>query len=342
MSLSAQCTLCAGARAIDASIEATAGSRLVVVGPNGAGKTTLLRSLAGLSPLDEGCIVLEDVTFDDPKSGAWVPPEQRHVGYVPQERFLFPHLSVLDNVAFPVRNRAVARHWLKRASLEAFADRKPASLSGGEAARVAILRALAAEPRMLLLDEPLSALDAAARSEMRTFLDDVLESFDGVTIMVTHNPIEALTTANEIVVIEEGRVTQHGSAATIVGHPRTEYVARFLGLNLIRGRAEGTHVRTHDAVVIIAEPAPTHNVLLSFPASAVSLTATRPESAARNLYDCVVREIVHEGARLRVTLSGPLPLTAEITRAGGDALALRPGSTVCAAIKATEISVEPE
>ncbi|GAC1423482.1 MAG: ABC transporter ATP-binding protein [Actinomycetota bacterium] len=341
MSLHAQCVVGAGTRTIDAEIDVKAGSPLVLVGPNGAGKTTLLRALSGLAPLARGIITLDGVTLDDPTTNEWVPSDRRRVGYVPQERFLFPHLSVLDNIAFASRNRSMARDWLDRASLTTFANRRPSSLSGGEAARVAMVRALAADPRMLLLDEPLAALDASAKSEMRAFLRSTLETFSGVAVIVTHDPIEALTTASEIAVLEEGRISQRGSAPEILERPRTEYVARFLGLNLVRGRALRDTVQCEGAHVIIAEPAPARDVLLSFPAAAVALSVSRPEGATRNVFECTVREIVHEGSRLRITLAGSLPLTAEVTRAGGEALHLQPGSRVYASIKATEINVEP-
>ncbi|MHB8511054.1 MAG: sulfate/molybdate ABC transporter ATP-binding protein [Actinomycetota bacterium] len=326
-------------RHIDATLDIEQGSPLVLVGPNGAGKTTILRAITGLERIESGTISSNGIVFDSHEE--WVPPERRRIGYVPQQRFLFPHLSVLDNVAFATRNRSLANQWITRAGLQSFSDRKPTSLSGGEAARVALARALASNPSILLLDEPLAALDATSKSEMRSFLKEVLRTFEGVTIVVTHDPLEALSTASEIAVLEAGSITQRGAVREIVERPRTSYIARFLGLNLLRGFSEGVKVRCGSADVIIADEAPAKDVLLTFPATAVALTTSAPDGAVRNVYQCKVREIIDEGTRLRVALEGPLSLIAEVTRAGGESLNISPGSFVFASIKATEIQANP-
>ncbi len=234
---------------LDLQVEVTAdpGSVLAVLGPNGAGKTTILRTLAGLQPLDQGHIDLGGGRVDDPVAQVFLPPERRRVGFVHQDLLLFPHLSVVDNVAFGPRSsgvgrtesRAAAHVWLERMDLGRYATHKPQVLSGGQAQRVALARALAAEPDLLLLDEPLAALDAGTRGMVRRDLRGHLDGYDGVTVVVTHDPLDALTLADQVIVLEHGRATQSGRLAEVTARPRTRYVADLMGTNLLRGVAAG-------------------------------------------------------------------------------------------------------
>ncbi len=218
---------------LDVDLAVPAGTTLAVVGPNGAGKTTLLRIIAGLVPLDAGMLRVGDEVWDHPGAGRWLPPEQRSLGYVFQEGVLFPHLSVGDNVAFGLRARGtrraaaaeIAREWLDRVGLVDRFDAPPAELSGGQAQRVALVRALAADPDVLLLDEPLSALDVGMRDEMRSVLAEHLGSHGGVRLVVTHDPTDAVALGDRIVVLEEGRVSQVGTPETLEA---TGYLARLL------------------------------------------------------------------------------------------------------------------
>ena len=197
---------------LDVELEVGPGEIVAVLGPNGAGKSTLLRALAGLTGLDEGAIVLGGHVLDDVAADVFVPPERRPVGLVFQDYRLFPHLSVLDNIAFAARaagrGRSVARSraggWLERLELEELADRKPGQLSGGQGQRVALARALASEPGLLLLDEPTAALDARTRLTVRADLRRHLRQFEGPTVIVTHDPLEAMVMADRLVVIEDG------------------------------------------------------------------------------------------------------------------------------------------
>lgn len=251
MSLEAHVSVTLGALDLDVALEVATGEVVAVVGPNGAGKTTLLRALAGLVPLAGGRVVLDGAVLEDPSTGAWVPTEQRPIGYVFQDYLLFPHLSVLENVAFGLRcrgtdrrgARTTAQSWLERLDLADHAGDRPGALSGGQAQRVALARALATRPRLLLLDEPLAALDAATRLDVRAHLRRHLSTFDGARLLVTHDPVEAMVLADRLVVVEAGRVVQTGTPTEISRRPRSPYVARLVGLNLLRGRGRGGRIR---------------------------------------------------------------------------------------------------
>ncbi|WP_018505563.1 ABC transporter ATP-binding protein [Parafrankia discariae] len=240
-----------GALRLDAELTVAPGRTLAVLGPNGAGKTTLLRALAGLVPLRRGRITLDGAVLDDPAAGRYVAPERRGAGYVFQDYLLFPHLSAVDNVAFGPRvrhrtrrgpARAAALEWLARLGLAEVAHLRPAALSGGQAQRVALARALAPGPGMLLLDEPLSALDAGTRLEVRAEIRALLPTLGVPVVMVTHDPVDALTLADEVAVLEGGRVVQRGEPTEVITRPRTPYVARLAGLNLYPGTAANSAV----------------------------------------------------------------------------------------------------
>lgn len=230
---------------LDVSLTAAPGDVVALLGPNGAGKTTALRALAGLTPLTGGHLRLDGAALER------TAPESRPVGVVFQDYLLFPHLTALDNIAFGPRcqglgkaaARAQAAEWLDRMGLAEYAGTKPRRLSGGQAQRVALARALATRPRLLLLDEPLAALDARTRLDVRAQLRRHLAEFDAVAVLVTHDPLDAMVLADRLVVVEHGRVVQEGTPGDIARHPRTDYIAHLVGLNLYRGRSEGHVVR---------------------------------------------------------------------------------------------------
>ncbi len=218
-----------GESRIGAVLDVAPGHPLAIIGPNGAGKSSVLAAIAGLLPLTAGQVRIGLRRVDG------LPPEERRIGVVFQDYVLFPHLTVLDNVAFATRMRrsrararAAAEPWLERYALTALADRRPAELSGGQAQRVALARALAAEPEVLLLDEPMSALDVEVRAEMRAELATHVREFGGATVLVTHSPADAAALADSALVLEAGRVTQRGTLAELRADPATPYVERML------------------------------------------------------------------------------------------------------------------
>ncbi|MBD0292241.1 MAG: ABC transporter ATP-binding protein [Jiangellaceae bacterium] len=349
MTLSAHLCLHRDGFSLDVALSAVPGEILVMLGPNGAGKSTVLALLAGLLRLDAGRITRDGEVIADPAAGVHQPPQHRHVGLVVQDYLLFPHLSALENVAFGLRARGVRRAaaraaaagWLARMGVRQLAGRRPGQLSGGQAQRVALARALAAQPRLLLLDEPLAALDAGARPAVRADLRRHLGEYGGYTVLVTHDPLEALVIAHQIVVLEHGRVVQQGRPAELARHPRTDYVARLVGLNLIRGLAAGrTATVAADASVALAHDAsgPVH---VAFPPSAVTLSLRRPESSARNAWPGRIADVERHGDLVRVTVDGTVPVRADVTPLAVTELSLRPGVPVWASVKATEIRVYP-
>ncbi|MCX4671888.1 ABC transporter ATP-binding protein [Streptomyces sp. NBC_01381] len=330
---------------LDVALAAAPGDVVALLGPNGAGKTTALRALAGLTPLSSGGhLHLDGASLDG------TPPEFRPVGVVFQDYLLFPHLSALDNVAFGPRCHGVSKAeartqaaaWLDRMGLAEHAGAKPRRLSGGQSQRVALARALATHPRLLLLDEPLAALDARTRLEVRAQLRRHLADFEAVAILVTHDPLDAMVLADRLVVIEHGRLVQEGAPSDIARHPRTDYIAQLVGLNLYRGEADGHAVRLDAGPAITTTEDLTGPVFVAFPPVAVTLFRDRPTgSSARNLWKCEVAGLETHGDQIRVDLTGELPLAADLTTVAAAELELHPGATVWATVKATQTHAYP-
>ncbi|MBN2621865.1 MAG: ATP-binding cassette domain-containing protein [Acidimicrobiales bacterium] len=344
-----------------AAIDAGDGEVVALLGPNGAGKTTVLRVVAGLQPLDRGRVELGGRVLDDPATGTFVPPAGRPVGVVFQDHLLFPHMSALDNVAFGLRARGVgkvdarsrAARWLDRVGLADRADARPGALSGGQSQRVAVARALATEPQVLLLDEPLAAVDARTRVHMRAELRRHLTTFAGVRLLVTHDPVDALVLADRLVVIEAGRVTQHGTTSEVARRPRSRYVAQLVGLNLLHGTAVGEHdVRlSSGGHLVVADPLPAGEVAVAVRPQAVTVHRRRPEGSARNAWEARVVDLEADHDRVRVQLAGPVAaapatgpgdpavLVAEVTPGAVAELGLAPGAAVWATVKAVDLAV---
>ena len=353
VSLDAEVHLQRGPLAIDVSLHVDAGEVVALLGPNGAGKTSVLRVLAGLTELDTGRICVDGRVVEAPADNVRVPPDRRPIGMVFQDYLLFPHLSALDNVAFGLRCRGWSRHearafaatWLDRVGLADLARARVGALSGGQAQRVALARALVLEPSVLLLDEPLAALDSRTRIAVRSELRRHLDSFPGCVVLVTHDALDALVLGDRIVVIEHGRVVQEGTPLDVARHPRTDYVARLVGVNLLRGTATTAGVTLESGAVIATAPdtavAAGKPALVAFGPTAVALHRSRPAGSPRNVWPATVVGLEWHPAGVRIELAGAIPCVADVTSAAVAELELVPGREVWAAVKATEVTAYP-
>ena len=349
MTLDARIVRTLGSFRLDIDITTKGGETVAILGPNGSGKTTLFRCLAGLLPIDHGRVDLDGEPLDVPETDTFVVPERRPVAVVFQDYLLFPNLTALENVAFGLRARGVpkvearsrAQDWLQRVGLTDHAHRRPRTLSGGQAQRVALARALATEPRLLLLDEPLAALDAGTRGEVRRDLRRHLTTFDGVRLLVTHDPVDAYVLADRVVILEHGQVVQTGTLTDVTAQPRSRYIADLVGINLLQGVGDdGTITTVTGGHIVPADPVQGEAFAVIQPHS-VALYPSPPEGSPRNVWAVTVADIDHQADRVRVRLTGPIPLVAEITAAALDALALQPGDQIWASVKATEITTYP-
>jgi len=326
---------------LDVAMTVPTGRTVALLGPNGAGKSTIVAVLAGLLPLEEGRVTLDGRVLDDPAAGVFAPPESRHMGVVFQDYILFPHMTVVQNVAFGAEREGVVDDWVAKLGLSEVAHLKPHQLSGGQAQRVALARALATRPEVLLLDEPLAALDVTTRTRLRRTLAEHLNAFDGPRLLITHDPSEAFLLADEILVIEHGSITQRGTAESIRLRPRTPYVADLAGSNLFTGLAERGTVTIGSHVVHIADHTIAGPVLATIHPRAISLHLRRPEGSPRNSWETTIDLVESLGDRARLNVGTPLPLTVEVTSDSVRSLELTTGSVVWVSIKATEIGVEP-
>ncbi len=338
-------------RGFEVSMEVTDGEVLAVLGPNGSGKSTALALIAGLLRPDSGRAVLDGkVLFDVGSQGSsvWEPPHSRGVALLAQQPLLFPHLSALDNVAFGPRStgrsrsaaRASARSWLTEVDAAEYADRRPAQLSGGQAQRIAVARALAADPRLLLLDEPMAALDVSVAPAVRQMLRRVLRH--RTSIIVTHDVLDALLLADRVLVIDGGRVVEQGPTAQVLARPRSAFAARIAGLNMVRGTLEGSGVRSPDGRLVeglVEQPLGRGDpVVAVFRPSAVSVYRVAPGGSPRNVMDVAVTELEPFGDQVRVRTA---QLSADVTAAAVAELDLAPGTRVVFTVKASEVSIYP-
>ncbi|HTN78070.1 MAG TPA: ABC transporter ATP-binding protein [Acidimicrobiales bacterium] len=342
-----RCTL--GSLHLDVTLQTPGGETIAVLGPNGAGKTTLFRCIAGLVPVDDGAIDLDGRCLDDPSRGVFVPPEDRPIGVVFQDYLLFPNLSALENVAFGLRARGMAKaearrrasSWLATVGLADHADHRPSMLSGGQAQRIALARALATEPRVLLLDEPLAALDAGTKSDVRRDLRRHLASFEGVRLLVTHDPVDAYALADRVLIVESGRVVQQGTLEEVTTQPRSRYVADLVGVNLLRGVASRGTISTASGARVVSADVVDGPAFAVIAPHSVALYPAHPEGSPRNTWQAVVTDVDRLADRVRVRLVGEVPLVAEVTPGAVADLGLEPGVAVWATVKATEVTLYP-
>jgi molybdate transport system ATP-binding protein len=314
---------------------------VALAGPSGAGKTTVLRMIAGLARPDSGRVVLGKEAWFDADVRIDLAPEKRSVGLVFQDYALFPHLTVADNVAFGGGGRAA--ELLERFAIESLAKLKPGELSGGERQRVALARALAREPGVLLLDEPLAALDAHTRARVRGELRGILGSLGLPTLVVTHSFEDAAALTDRIGVLVDGRMIQTGTAAELVAAPTTPFVADFTGANLLPGRARATgdgltEVTLADGTLIVSTDDLTGEVGAVILPWEVGIARSQPLDSMQNHIRGAIDSIVPLANRMRVKVG---PLTAEITAASAERLELRPGDQVVASFKASGTRLVP-
>jgi molybdate transport system ATP-binding protein len=347
LSLEASIRLTLGPLDLDMELTIDEGEVVALLGPNGAGKTTLLRAMAGLVPFKSGHVRLDGKVLEDTSTNQYVPTERRPIGFVFQDYLLFPHLSVLDNVAFGLRSHGMPRgaaaekaaQWLDRVGLATYARAKPSEISGGQRQRVALARALAPDPRLLLLDEPLAALDATTRAEVRRDLKRHLASFQGIRLVVTHDPLEAVALADRLIVMEKGRLVQTGSPSEVTERPRSQYVADLVGVNLLKGEADNGTVRMAGGAMVTAAGADSGEVFAVIHPRAVAIHKIRPEGSPRNVWSGRASHIELLGNRVRVRIDGKVPLVAEVTPAALKELDLVEGGEVWLSFKATDVGV---
>ena len=313
------------------------------MGPSGAGKTTALRAIAGLSRPSRGRVALGDEVWLDTGDRIDVPTEERRVGFVFQEYALFPHLRIDQNVAFGATRPAAVRELLERLRIAHLASAHPQELSGGERQRVALARALARDPAVLLLDEPLSALDAHTRLGVRAELHELLADLGLPTVLVTHDFEDAATLADRIGVLVEGKILQFGTAADLVGAPNDPFVATFAGASLLHGTAAAgagglTEVTLDDGGVVYSTDLAAGRVAVAVFPWEVALSRGVPDDSAVNHLRSTVSSVVELGNRARVRVG---PVTAEVTAASLARLGISPGDAVVATFKATATRLLP-
>jgi molybdate transport system ATP-binding protein len=350
------------ARHLDVEFSVSAGEVLAVLGPNGAGKSTALHVIAGLIHPDEGLVRLGDRVLTDTAAGVNVATHDRRVGLLLQDPLLFPHLSVAANVAFGPRSRrsgrarrrphekSTALRWLREVDAEQLADHKPRQLSGGQAQRVAIARALAAQPDVLLLDEPLTGLDVAAAAAIRTVLRTVVTQSGCAVILITHDLLDVFALADRVLVLESGKISEIGPVPEVLTAPRSHFGARIAGVNLVNGTIgpdgllhTGSGAHWHGTAA--GRLASGQQAVAVFAPAAVAVYQDPPIGSPRNTVQVTVAELDTRGADVLVRgqdqPNGAPGLAALITVDAAAELRLTPGTRVWFSVKAHEVALHP-
>ena len=344
--------------AVNLRIKTATPSVTVLFGPSGSGKTTVLRALAGLEPLTSGTICFDGETWADAARAVHLPPQQRRIGFLFQDYALFPHLNIARNIHFGVRHLPASEakgrvaELLRRFQLDGLANRYPHQLSGGQKQRAALARTLAPQPRLLLLDEPLSALDAPTREAVRGDLSEMLRALQIPVVLVTHDRVEALALGDFLAVMDQGKILQHGPVEEVFRQPADQNVARIVGVEtVVAGRIQSVHegmttVTIGNACLSSSAsglPPDATKVLVCIRAEDVILFSgdqTAPASA-RNQLRGVIQSLTREGPMLRIQLDCGFPLSALLTRQACEELALREGNSVVALVKAPNVHLVP-
>ena len=348
--LEAQFELRRGNLAITANIRVGAGEIVALLGPNGAGKTTLLECVAGALAISNGHISISGATVDDPGAGIWQPPENRQIGMVFQDNLLFPHMNVIDNVAFSLRCNGHSKKSARRKAAEvllflgvAELERKPVEeLSGGQTKQVAIARSIIQEPSLLLLDEPLSGLDALASSKLRAFAVNNLKALQIGCLLVTHDSDFVVEIADRVYVLESGIVTEFGQPDDLRPKPNTPYVADFAGTNSYNGMVRNGQLVINPSFQLqVANLSTVGPVNVSINPRSISLHRNASQGSPRNNLPVVIDSVESLGDITRIVTYEPTPLVIDITTISANELNVRQGEHLWATIKATEIDVEP-
>lgn len=347
-------------RQLDVRFSVSAGEVLAILGPNGAGKSTTLHVIAGLVRPDTGRVRLGDRVLTDTVTGVNVATHDRRVGLLLQDPLLFPHMSVAANVAFGphsrrgtfsrarAREKSSALRWLREVDAEQLADRRPRQLSGGQAQRVAIARALAAEPDVLLLDEPLSGLDVAVAAAVRAVLRNVVTRDGRATVLITHDLLDVYTLADRVLVLEGGRIAEVGPVSEVLAAPRSRFGARIAGVNLVSGSmgADGTlHAwcGTSWHGVAAEELTSGQEAVAVFAPAAVAVYRDPPHGSPRNTVALTVAELDTRGPAIRVRAGdqpdGAPGVAADITPDAAAELRLTPGERIWFSVKAQEVAL---
>lgn len=354
-------------RGVEVGFTLGAGEVLAVLGPNGAGKSTVLAAVAGLVRPDAGQVRVGDRLLFDSEAGVDVPVAERRVGLLAQDALLFDSLTVLENVEFGPRSQGkgaaeskrLAAHWLGEVGLADLGKRKPRKLSGGQAQRIAIARALAADPRVLLLDEPMASLDVTVAAEVRSMLRRVLKDRAAAaggqtaTVIVTHDLIDALTLADTVLVVENGVVVDRGPVDRVLREPRSIFTADLAGTNMTEGAAvaaqggQATLQTTGGARIqgeCLHELAAGERCVAVFSPRAVAVYRDAPEGSPRNVFGVRVAGLEARGETIRIRgdHGGDVGLLAEVTVAAARELDLTVGEDAVFVVKATEVQIYPQ
>jgi molybdate transport system ATP-binding protein len=339
------------ARGFDVDLSVETGETLAILGPNGAGKSTLFDVLAGLVRPDAGSARLDDTVLFDLGNGGrntWTPPFSRGISLLAQQALLFPRMTVLDNVAFGPRSAGAGRQesrrraatWLDRVDAGEFALRKPAQISGGQAQRIAVARALAADPNLLLLDEPMAALDVTVAPALRRMLRQVLA--DRTTILITHDVLDAFTLADRVAVMNDGSIVEIGETREVFERPRSAFTAALVGLNLITGTRTPHGLRTDNGIEVRAASSERSangvEVGATIPPGAITVTTARGENSARDYVRAEVIDLEPRGDLIRVSTDF---VFADVAPAGLASLDLARGSIVWVGFAASDVTVYP-
>jgi len=334
---------------LEMAFTVASGEVLALLGPNGSGKSTTLRALMGLLPLTRGRIVLDGTVLEDPAQRVKLPPEERPIGLMFQDYLLFPHLSAVENVAFGLRAKGTAKkaardqalQAMARLGLDGLAEAKPGSMSGGQQQRVAMARALVTDPKLLLLDEPLAALDVSIKTDVRRLLREVLRRSSAANVLVTHDLLDAVALGDRMVVIENGAIVQTGTPAEVTARPRSRYVADLVGVNLLRGTAHGAVLEVDGGGQLTCAESATGPILALIAPAAVPVSRERPDGDGQNTWPGQISAVDLMGDRVRVRIDGTPAITAEVPPAAVDELKLDDGGQLWASVSPAAITVYP-